>query len=94
MTVWILGASRATMRGVNALDTSRRSRVWSGGSMDRNDMPVRRAASGGASREVPRSLLTRLSRRMREQSSCRPKTIRAPPSVAYGEASRSAARTG
>ena len=43
----IRGSSRATVRGVKALDTSRRSRVWSGGSSDRNDGRSR-ARRGGA----------------------------------------------
>ena len=39
------GRSASTARGVNAFDTSRRSRVWSGGSRSSMEMPRGRAAS-------------------------------------------------
>ena len=42
-----------------------------------SDMPNLRGESGGTSRDRPRSLLTRGSRRIREQSACRPRTTRA-----------------
>jgi len=46
----------------------------------RPPIPVRRCVPGAASREVPRWLLTRESRRIREQSACRPRTTIAPAS--------------
>src|SRR5581483_8431994 len=92
------GASAAITRGVKALDTSRRSRVWSGGSRDRNDaaraVKGEGEVGGGDSSDRPRSLLARGSRRILEQSSCRPTTTNAPPASGNGDASRSPARTG
>ncbi len=43
---WTRPRSRSTIRGVNALATSRRSRVWSGGS--RSSMPLRIRCQNGA----------------------------------------------
>jgi hypothetical protein len=94
----IRGVSLAMTRGANALETRRRSRVWSGGSIERNDCG-RRCSGSGASRDLFRSLLARGSRRMAEQSSCRPTTTSDPSASpltasANGDASRSLARTG
>ena len=56
-----VGRSRSTVRGVNAFETSRRSRVWSGGS--RSSMPVAdRACQNGAcsaGRRGPAEVLVR-----------------------------------
>ena len=47
------GSSRAIVRGVKALDTSRRSRVWSGGSSERNDgLSLVRRGAVGATRDL------------------------------------------
>ena len=40
------GRSASTLRGVNALETSRRSRVWSGGST--SSMPLRMSRQNGS----------------------------------------------
>jgi len=48
----ILGASAAMTLGANASATSRRSRVWSGGSSDRNDRARCARSSGGASSDL------------------------------------------
>ena len=94
----IRGASLAITRGANALETRRRSRVWSGGSIERNDCG-RRCPGSGASSDLLRSLLARGSRRIAEQSSCRPTTTSDPSArpltaSANGDASRRRARTG
>ena len=81
-------------RGANALDTSRRSLVWSGGSRDRNEGLRCCCSSGVDSRDRFRSLLARGSRRIAEQSWYRPTTTSAPSSSANGDASLSPARTG
>ena len=89
------GSSRAIVRGVKALETSRRSRVWSGGSSDRNEgLSLVRRGAAGASRDLLRSLLAFGLRSTAEQSACRPTTTNAPSNSANGEASRRPASTG
>jgi hypothetical protein len=46
MTFWMWGLRPSTIRGVNAFETSLRTRVWSGGSMSR--MPLRISHQKGA----------------------------------------------
>jgi hypothetical protein len=83
----------ATTLGVNAAETSRRSRVWSGGSRNRND-EGRAESTGGASDEFVRSLLARGSRNNRVQSACRPTITSLPFIIDTGEISRSRCNNG